>query len=84
MTSIIHYPNEDRTFLAGNTIHNRLAFGYYTRCHSKNTVFMVKYCQIITDRRCGKMYEALELIITIAFVVVAGIAIYQAIKKKKK
>lgn len=45
---------------------------------------MVKYCQIITDRRCGKMYEALELIITIAFVVVAGIAIYQAIKKKKK
>lgn len=30
------------------------------------------------------MYEAVEIIITIAFVVVAGIAIYQAIKKKKK
>lgn len=31
-----------------------------------------------------KMYETVELIVTIAFIVVAGIAIYQAIKKKKK
>ncbi len=30
------------------------------------------------------MYENLELIVTIAFVIIAGIAIYQAIKKKKK
>jgi hypothetical protein len=30
------------------------------------------------------MYETVELIVTIAFVVVAGLAIYQAIKKKKK
>lgn len=30
------------------------------------------------------MYEILEVVVTIAFVVVAGIAIYQAIKKKKK
>ena len=30
------------------------------------------------------MYENVEIIITIAFVVVAGLAIYQAIKKKKK
>jgi hypothetical protein len=30
------------------------------------------------------MYETVEIIITIAFVVVAGLAIYQAIKKKKK
>lgn len=30
------------------------------------------------------MYETIELIVTIAFVVIAGIAIYQAIKKKKK
>lgn len=29
------------------------------------------------------MYETVELIVTIAFVVVAGLAIYQAIKKKK-
>lgn len=30
------------------------------------------------------MYETVEIIVTIAFVVVAGIAIYQAIKNKKK
>lgn len=30
------------------------------------------------------MYENVELILTIAFIIVAGIAIYQAIKKKKK
>ena len=30
------------------------------------------------------MYETVELIVTIAFVVVAVLAIYQAIKKKKK
>ena len=30
------------------------------------------------------MYETVELIVTIAFVVVAGLAIYQAIKKKRK
>ncbi len=30
------------------------------------------------------MYETVELIVTIAFVVVAGLAIYQEIKKKKK
>jgi len=30
------------------------------------------------------MYETLEIVVSIAFVVLAGIAIYQAIKKKKK
>ena len=30
------------------------------------------------------MYEIVETAVTIAFVVLAGIAIYQAIKKKKK
>jgi len=30
------------------------------------------------------MYETVELIVTIAFIVLAGIAVYQAIKKKKK
>lgn len=30
------------------------------------------------------MYETVEIIITIAFIVLAGIAIYQAVKKKKK
>ena len=30
------------------------------------------------------MYETVKIIIPIAFVVVAGLAIYQAIKKKKK
>ena len=29
------------------------------------------------------MYEAFELILTVAFVVIAGISIYQAIKNKK-
>lgn len=30
------------------------------------------------------MYETVEIIITIAFIVVVGITIYQTIKKKKK
>lgn len=30
------------------------------------------------------MYEAFELILTVAFVLVAGISIYKAIKNKKK
>lgn len=30
------------------------------------------------------MYEIVEAVVGIAFVIVAGIAIYQAIKKKKK
>ena len=29
------------------------------------------------------MYEAFELILTVAFVVIAGISIYKAIKNKK-
>jgi hypothetical protein len=32
----------------------------------------------------GEMYEAFELILTVAFVVIAGISIYKAIKNKKK
>ncbi len=45
---------------------------------------MIELYRMITDWRCGCMYETVELIVTIAFVVVAGLAIYQAIKKKKK
>lgn len=30
------------------------------------------------------MYETVEIVVSIAFVILAGIAIYQAIKKKKK
>lgn len=34
-------------------------------------------------RRCGKMYSIVEIVVGIAFIVVAGIAIFQAIQKKR-